>query len=320
MALAAANTVPAFAQAGSPAGLAPDHTPRPGPVEYRDELGRRLLLHGIPQRIVSLAPSITETLFALDLGAHVAGVTNYCDYPAEALTRPRVGGPINPDLEQIVSLHPDLVVATRSLNRQETVTALEQLGVAVYTTDPRTVEEVIASTRRLGRILGADARGQALAASLEQRLAELAHRLAGHAPRRVFFVVWTDPIISTGPHTFLADALRHAGAESVVTADQDWPRINIEEVLRQNPEYLVFSGTHPDDPQSTINELSKRPGWSSLDAVRARHFAIVSDALSRPAPRIVDAIEELARQLHPDLFSAGPAAAGARPAAPKGVL
>jgi len=169
------------------------------------------------------------------------------------------------------------------------------------------VEEVIASTRRLGKVLGAEPAAEELAASLEARLAELARKLAGHAPRRVFFVVWTDPIITTGPHTFIADALRHAGAESVIRVDQDWPRINIEEVLRQNPDYLVFSGTHPEDPQSTIRDLSKRPGWRSLPAVEAQRFAVVSDALSRPAPRIVDAIEDLARQLHPGLFTAEPA-------------
>lgn len=322
LAMAVAAALPAFAQAGSPANVAADGTAHPAPVEVEvhDELGRRVLLHGAPQRILSLAPSLTETLFALELGDRVAGVTNYCDYPPEALKKPRVGGPINPDLEQIVLLHPDLVLATRALNRADTVTALERLGLTVYATDPRTVDEVIASTRRLGKVLGAEARGDALGASLEERLAALSRKLAGHAPRRVFFVVWTDPIISTGPHTFIADALRHAGAESVITVEQDWPQINIEEVLRQNPEYLVFSGTHPEDPQSTIKDLSKRPGWSSLEAVRARRFAVVSDALSRPAPRIVDAIEDLARQLHPDLFPAAPAPAAPGPAPRGGML
>jgi len=317
---AAVAAPPGGTQASPPTTGHTDPARRPEPVEYRDELGRRVLLRGVPQRIVSLAPSLTETLFALGLGDRVAGVTNYCDYPPEASTRPRVGGPINPDLEQIVSLHPDVVLATRSINRHETVTALDRLGVAVYTTDPRTVEDVVASTRRLGQLLGAEERGDALAASLDERLAELAHRLAGHAPRRVFFVVWTDPIISTGPHTFLADALRHAGAESVVKSDQDWPQINIEEILRQEPDYLVFTAAHPDDAQSTINEVRKRPGWSSLAAVRADHFVVVSDALARPAPRMVDAIEELAHKVHADLFPAAPAPAGARPAAPRGAL
>jgi len=271
-------------------------------VEFHDELGRLVRMRASPQRIVSLAPNLTETVFALDLGARLAGVTDFCDYPPEAKTRARVGGPINPNLEQIAALHPDVVLATKGLNRADTVNALDRLGIPVYTTDPRTVADVVTSTRRLGEVLGAKANGDALAASLERRLAELARQLAGRAPRRVFFVVWLDPIISTGAHTFLADALRRAGAESVVTSSQDWPQINIEEVLKENPEYLVFAGMHQDDPQGAINSLKTRPGWSSLAAVRDGHFAVVSDALDRPAPRMLDAIEELAHQLHPDAF------------------
>ena len=272
-------------------------------VEFHDDLGRVVRIPAAPQRIVSLAPNLTETVFALDLGARLFGDTDFCDYPAEARMRTRVGGPIDPDLEQIVSLHPDVVLATRSLNRAVTVEALDRLGIPVYTTDPRTVQDVAASVRRLGEVLGAKSRGEALAAQMEQRLAELARRLKGRPLRRVFFVVWLDPIISTGPNTFIADALRHAGAESVVNVSQDWPQINLEEVLRQNPDYLVFAGTHPDDPQATIQSLRKRPGWSSLDAVRLGHFAVVSDALARPAPRMLDAIEDLARQLHPEAFA-----------------
>ena len=301
------GALPARAQAAPPASPTAPASPSPAGaadalVEFHDDLGRLVRIPALPQRIVSLAPSLTETVFALGLGSRLSGDTNYCDYPPEALTRTHVGGPINPDLEQIVSLHPDVVLATRSLNRQETVDALDRLGIPVYTTDPRTVEDVVASTRRLGAVLGAKSQGDAVAAQMERRLADLARRLAGRPVRRVFFVVWLDPIISTGPHTFIADALRHAGAISVVNAPQDWPQIGVEEVLRQNPDYLVFAGTHPDDPQATINALKARPGWSSLAAVREGHFAIVSDALDRPAPRIVDAIDELARQLHPDAF------------------
>ncbi|HXZ18876.1 MAG TPA: cobalamin-binding protein [Candidatus Acidoferrales bacterium] len=306
LALAALAAPQLGAQAASPA-------PAPAPtktaetlVEYHDDLGRLVRMRAEPQRIVSLAPSLTETVFALDLGARLSGVTDYCDYPPEARTRTRVGGPINPNLEQIVSLHPDIVLAIRSLNRADTVEALDRLGIPVYTTDPRTVEDVVASTRRLGEVLGAKSNGEALAAAMEKRLAELAHRLAGRAPKRVFFVVWLDPIITTGQQTFLADALRHAGAESVITADQDWPQIDIEEVLRQKPDYLVFAGAHQDDPQGTINSLRKRPGWRSLDSVRNEHFAVVSDALDRPAPRMLDAIEDLAHQLHPEAFAHAP--------------
>ena len=311
---------PLAARAQAAPATPPPTAPPPAParaveaiVDLHDEMGRPVRAPIAPQRIVSLAPSLTETVYALELSSHLAGVTDYCDYPAEARTRPRVGGPINPNLEQIVALHPDLVLATRSLNRLPTVEALERLGIPVYTTDPRGVEDVIASVHHLGKLLGAEARAEALATEMQQRLAELARRLTGRPPRRVFFVVWTDPIISTGPDTFLADALRRAGAESVVTASQDWPQISIEEVLRQNPDYLVFSGTHPDDPQGAINALRNRPGWSSMEAVREGHFAVISDAINRPAPRILDAIEDLAHQLHPEAF---PSAPGTKPGEP----
>jgi cobalamin transport system substrate-binding protein len=301
-------TLAAWAQAAPPASPAAPAVPAPAspadaPVEFHDDLGRLVRIPAVPQRIVSLAPNLTETVFALGLGARLSGDTDFCDYPPGARTLTHVGGPINPDLEQIVSLHPDVVLATRALNRPETVEALNRLGIPVYTTNPRTVQDVVASVRRLGEVLGAKSRGEAVAAGMEQRLADLSHRLAGRPVRRVFFVVWLDPIISTGPRTFIADALRHAGAESVVNVRQDWPQINLEEVLRQNPDYLVFAGTHPDDPQATIHSLQKRPGWSSLEAVREGHFAVVSDALDRPAPRMLDAIEDLARQLHPEAFA-----------------
>jgi cobalamin transport system substrate-binding protein len=303
---AAANWI-LFAALAAHAQAAPPARPAERLVEFHDDLGRVVRVPTTPQRIVSLAPNLTETVFALELGDRLAGVTDFCDYPPEARSHARVGGPINPNLEQIVSLHPDVVLATKAVNRRETVEALDRLGIPVYATDPRTVEDVISSTRRLGKVLGAEARGEALAADMEKRLSELARRLAGRSLRRVFFVVWPDPLITTGPHTFLADALRRAGGESVITVEQEWPQIDLEELLRQNPDYLVFSGTHPDDPQSTIISLEKRPGWSSLEAVRERHYAVVSDALARPAPRLLDAIEDLARQLHPEAFPAPPA-------------
>jgi iron complex transport system substrate-binding protein len=293
---------------GSPSPALPKSVP--AFREVRDEIGHAVRLPATPRRIVSLAPSLTETVFALELGDRLAGVTDYCDYPAEALKRARVGGPVNPNLEQIVTLHPDVVLATKALNRRETVDALERLGLAVYTTDPRTVDDVVASTRRLGEALHAGARSEELAAGLEHRLGELQKRLLGRAPVRVFFVVWTDPLISVGPSTFLADALRHAGAQSVVDSPQDWPVLSLEELLRQDPAFLVFAGAHPDDARTTIESLRGRAGWRNLTAVREGQFAVVSDAITRPAPRLVEAIEELARQLHPDAFSAQPPAGG----------
>jgi iron complex transport system substrate-binding protein len=165
------------------------------------------------------------------------------------------------------------------------------------------VEEVIESVRRLGAVLGARERGDALALELHARLEQIRRRVNALPPRRVFFVVWPAPLISIGKNTFLADALRWAGAESVVETAQDWPRLSIEEVLLQQPEYLVFSSMHLEEASRTIESLRERAGWRSLEAIREGRIAVVSDAVNRPSPRLVDVIEQLARQLHPEAFA-----------------
>ncbi len=205
-----------------------------------DEIGRVVKLPREADRVVSLAPNLTEIVFALGDGNRLAGDTDFCDYPAEALQKPHVGGTINPNLEKIVSLMPDLVLAT-SINRRETVNALDRLGLPVFVTDPHSVEEMIATVEHVGDALGMQKNAAALAEDLRGRLAELDRRLAGAAPRRVLFVVWTDPLISAGRDTFIADALRHAGARSVVETSEEWPHVSLEEIVRLQPEYLFFA-------------------------------------------------------------------------------
>lgn len=278
-------------------------TAEPAKQEFFDEVGRRVLVPEPVKRIVSLAPNLTETVYALGAQDRLVGVTDYCDYPPEALAKPKVGGAVNPSLEQIVAMKPDLVLATRSLNRRETVEALERLGIAVYATDPHSVEGVLDSTRRVAEVLGVAERAEVLIASLRTRLDDLKQRLAAVPPRRVLFVVWHEPLISIGRETFVADALRRAGAESVVDTAQDWPKLNLEEVMRLQPEYLVFASSHSETVRRTADELRTRPGWRAMRAVQQGRFAVVSDAVNRPSPRLVSAIEELAKQLHPEAFS-----------------
>lgn len=272
--------------------------------EVTDEAGRMVRIPQPVERIVSLAPSLTETVYALGLQDLLVGDTDYCDYPADAMKKHKVGGAINPNMEEVAALHPDVVLVTKGLNRVDTVHALEQLGIAAYATNPQTVEEIVSSSRRLADVLGAPEAGEKLAADLDGRLRALRERLQGVRPRKVLFVVWSEPLISIGQKTFIADALRHAGAESIVESPQDWPHVNLEEVVRLQPEFLVFAAKHGygEEASRDIDVLSQRPGWSSMTAVRERKFAVISDAVNRPAPRIVSAIEDLAKQLHPEVF------------------
>jgi iron complex transport system substrate-binding protein len=274
------------------------------PRTLTDEIGRRVQIPQEVNRVVSLAPNLTEIVFALGEGNRLSGDTDYCDYPAEAAGKPHVGGPVNPNLEEIVTLMPDLILATKSINRRETVDALDRIGLPVYVTDPHSVEGMIASVEHIGNAMGAEKSGAALAGDLRARLADLDRRLAGAAPRRVFFVVWTDPLISVGRDTFVADALRSAGGSSVVETKAEWPHISLEEIVRLQPDVLVFVSSHGGDTQRGIDALRSRPGWKNLAAIQNGNIVVVSDAIIRPAPRIVDAIENLAHALHPELFSA----------------
>jgi iron complex transport system substrate-binding protein len=287
-------------------------TPSAGPTtspvykDYVDEVGRTVHVPQPVQRIVSLAPSLTETIYALGLQDRIVGDTDYCDFPADAQKKTKVGGAINPSLEQIVALRPDLVLVTKSLNRLETVNSLDGLGIPTYATDPHTVQEIVSSTQRLADVLGVPEVGATLRADLEHHVSDLQQRLSELPPRRVLFIVWSDPLISVGKGTFIADAMRLAGAISIVDSAQDWPHMSLEEVVRLQPEFLVFAASHSDSGQNDFDVLAERPGWRGLDAVRNRHFAVISDAVNRTAPRIVSAIEDLARQLHPEAFSPHP--------------
>jgi ABC-type Fe3+-hydroxamate transport system substrate-binding protein len=236
-----------------------------------------------------------------------------------------VGGPVTPNLEKIAALRPDLVVATRSGgNRLATVHSLETLGIAVFTTDPHSVDEVILSTERLGGLTGASEKGREVAAGLRRRLTELSERLDGSKITRVLLVVWPEPLITVGRNTFIADALRRAGAENVIQMAQDWPNTSLEAVARMQPEYLIFASDHSDQTNRKIAELGGLPGWRSLEAMRNKRVIVLDEAIAEPAPRLVYAIEQLARALHRERFSLemtgvpAPALPSALPRSPEG--
>ncbi len=266
-----------------------------------DGAGRRVTIPAQVNRIVTLAPNLTETVYALGLGDKLAGDTSDCDTPAAAKRKPHVGDPVDPSLEAIVALRPDLVLATTSINRDETVEALARLGIPVYTSDPHTVLEMLDSVQRIADVAGAADQGAALVAQLRQRLDAIRERLADRPVEHVLFVVWDDPLITIGQDTFIADALRWAGAESVVLSHQNWPQLSMEEVVRLQPEYIVFAA-HDEGSQQTLADLRSRPVWRDLDAVEMGHVVNVSEEALRPSPGLVDVIEDLAHELHPNAF------------------
>lgn len=275
--------------------------------DVTDETGRHVTIPLNVQHIVTLAPDLTETIYALGLEDKLAGDTSYCDTPPAAKLKPHVGSPQTPSLEAIVALHPDLVLATTSINRPETADALLRLGIAVYTSDPHTVRGMLESIARMADLVGAGEQGAALVAQLQARL-DAVHARIGDLPLvHVLFVVWEDPLITIGQNTFIADALRWAGAESAIVAEQNWPQLSIEEVVRVQPEYIVLTPNHSESEaaskSSDLEKLRARPAWKALKAVETGHVVVASDEFDRPAPGLIGAIEQLARELHPEAFA-----------------
>ncbi len=271
------------------------------PLVVTDEVGRHVTIPFEVKRIVTLAPNLTETIYALRLEDRLVADTNECDTPPAAKSKAHIGEPQNPNLEAIVALQPDLVLATTSINRVETADALKQLGFPVYTTDPQTVRGMLDSVQHMAEAMNEKQRGTDLVAQLQKRLDALQSRLSDRPMVHVLFVVWDQPLITIGQNTFIADALRFAGAESVVLSKQQWPHLSIEEVVRLQPDYLVFTSDHG-PVATTLADLRARPVWRDLDAVETGHVINVSVEAIRPSPGLVDAIEQLAHEVHPEAF------------------
>jgi iron complex transport system substrate-binding protein len=266
-----------------------------------DETGRKMTIPANVQRIVSLAPNLTEVVYALGAGDRLVADTDFCDVPAEAKLKPHVGGPKNPNLEAIVALHPDVVLATTSINNAATADTLLKAGIAVYTTDPETVIGTLDSFAKIGDVIGSRAQGIALETSLRARLDALQAHLTDHPLAHVLFLVWLTPPMSIGQNTFVADALRWAGAESILITNQRWPQPAFEEVLRLQPDYVVLTTDH-EGSSADVAILRTSPQWKDLMAVQLGRVVTASDGIETPAPSLVDAIEQLAHELHPEYF------------------
>jgi iron complex transport system substrate-binding protein len=261
-----------------------------------DQTGRRVNLPDHPRRLVSIAPSITETLFALGLGNRLVGDTDYCDYPPQAKSLPHVGAMLNPSLEKIVALKPDLVLGTDEANRRETADQLERLGIPLYGVTAHTVEGTIQSLEDLGHVLDWETPTQKLVALLRARVAAVARQVQGQSRPKVLFVVWYRPLITAGRQTFISDIIRRAGGASISDdLKGEWPHMGLEEVLSRAPDVILLPQTDAFAPG--LDEFQKLPGWRDLAAVKNHHLYFVAEAIMRPSPRLIDALEEVAKIL-----------------------
>lgn len=277
--------------------------PMPGKAApHRDAVGRTVEVPPEPQRIVSLAPNLTEILFALGLDERVAGVTIFCDWPPAAAGKPRVGGFINPSLEAIVSLRPDLVLATADGNRESDVLRLEGLGLAVYVTDSRSLAQVKESILAVGRLTGRESQALRLADSMERRRKAVRAAVATAPPRSVFVALDTRPLVTAGRGTFVDQLIEEAGGRNVVeSAGVKYPVYSLEALAASDPEVIVVATGRAEQGSDAPWEQS-----DALRALRARRSGqihrIDDSAFFRPGPRIIDTLERLASLLHPESF------------------
>jgi len=283
----------------------PTETPATVSVSVTDSLGREVILTESSERIVSLAPSLTEILFAVGAGDQVVGVTTFCNYPEEALEREQVGGfsASTISVEVIVSLRPDLVLAAGGIH-EPIVEALENLEIPVISLDPANLDEVYEDIELMGLLTGHAEEAAQVVAEMQQRI-EQVEAMVAQVPEEerptVFWQIWDEPLMTAGPGTFAGQIITLGGGINLF-ADlaEDWPSVSAEEVLARNPAVIMGPDSHGD--KLTPEIVGGRPGWDQVDAVRnERIYLIQGDIVSRAGPRLAEAIEDVAAALYPDL-------------------
>jgi iron complex transport system substrate-binding protein len=274
-------------------------------VTVRDDIGQTLRFSTPPHRIVSLAPGVTEILFQLGLDDAIVGVSDFCNYPDAALSKPRVGG-INPNIEAIVALKPDLVVSTGGVAVQESARRFKEFGIPVMGVEADSVEAIFKRIALLGDVTGRRDAATALVNRLRQRLAAVVSHRSPGPPPRVLYLIDENPFLTVGPKSFLYDALIKSGGQPFETGrNESYPRVGLEPMIRFDPEVIFFTGESERIPEERIAAWQR---WHRITAVKTdRLYAIPRDLVNRPGPRIIDAIEFLASKIRTVHEGVGPA-------------
>ncbi len=262
-----------------------------------DDFGHVLHLETTPKRIISLAPSLTETLYALGLDSSIASVTDYCDFPAAAKLKPKVGGMLNPNIERIAELRPDLVIMSASGNLETDYQTLTSLGIPTFVSNPRTIDGVFKSILDIGRLTGRASAAESLVDSLRHRRDDLARQARAEAPRKVLLLLSLNPIIAAGRGTFLDQMITTAHGENIVRdSTTAYPLVSREEIFRRRPDVIIATNDMVKSQEAIVNAY---PEWKELSAIRSKRVVLIdASIISRPGPRIVEGLEALVKAIH----------------------
>lgn len=280
------------------------------PVRVKDYRGREVEIAKLPQRIVSLLPSHTETLFALGAGSQMVACTSLCDYPPETsqLKKIALANPGSISLEALVALQPDLIVVGGDYHRQ-LETQLTKLNIPVLSLESQSIADIEHSLLGLARATGHTEKGKALVEELQREIQQLQEQIKPFQKEerpRVFYRVWDQPLMTAGPESFIGELITLAGGDNVF-ADVEiaYPQVSEETLILRNPEVIVMPRmkSDPADTKTVLQELRQRPGWSKMDAVQQeRIYLIEDDLISRPGPRVVQGLQKVAQALYPEAF------------------
>lgn len=262
-----------------------------------DAMQRPVKVPKFPKRVVSMAPSNTEMLFAIGLDEEIVGVTNFCDYPESAKYKQKIGGYFTPNVEAILSLKPDLVIATPDGYVKKNIELLESAGISVFIVNPKNIDEILNTMLTLGKITKKEENAKRMVNELSVRIRRIRDRVAkvpAEMRPKVFYEISHDPLITTGPGTFVDDIINEAGGINIASdAKTAWPRYSVEAIIAKDPDIIITT------PHATTNDRAQMPAgsdfWNRLSTISAvkhnRIYPVNPDILLRPGPRIVDGLE-----------------------------
>lgn len=251
-------------------------------------------------RIVSLAPSVTETLFALGAGPDVVGVSQYCDYPPQVRDLPRVGSFLSPNLEAIIALRPTLVVGLALSSDVRQIRALNSMGYPVLLVSDDSLQQIETSIETVGARINRQPQAHRLVAEIQAQIAAVRNRLANVKPERALMLVGHQPMVAVGAGTYLDELMRIARADNIAAdAGEQWPHLSMEYIIAMRPQ-VVLDGSMGTDPSSSSGFWEKYP---AIPAVRDhRVFGYAQDPIVHPGPRVGQSLEIIARMIHPEAW------------------
>lgn len=277
------------------------------PMEIEDKFGNKEIIEEEPRKIVSLAPSNTEMLFALGLGDKVVGVTSYCDYPEEAATKEIIGGYREFNLEKIVELGPDLILSY-GLGDEEENKILRDAGIKIIGFMSETIDEVVEDMKLLGKMTGSYKKSEEITQAMVDKKNEIVGKVKDKERVKVFYEIWHDPLRAAGEGSFMGELLVLAGGDNIAVDKEgieidSYPIFDLEQLVERDPEIYLTSGSMP---EKTIESIKERPGFEDITAIKNDMIYIFQgdegNIVSRPGPRIVEALELVAKSIHPELF------------------